>query len=295
MLEHLGETAAAARVQAAVARAVDRSAGHARSRRRAVDGGVRRASWPMPSRKPPEQGAFDFGPARRAPEPSCARRSRADSARRAARPTRRRRFPSRKRWPRRSRASSACSDLVRGVARTVEASLRDVAVEGEISNLSAPRSGHLYFTLKDAEAQLPAVMFRTRPSGSSSRRTMGWWCARAVSCSIFERKGSFSSMSTRSSRRDWARCSWRSSSSRRSSPAEGLFDAARKRPLPKLAAAHRHRHVGDGRGGARHPAHRRASRARALSDLALPGARRDGAVRDHPRAQAASRSTWTSW
>ena len=37
-----------------------------------------------------------------------------------------------------------------------------VWVEGEISNFSAPRSGHLYFTLKDAEAQLPAVMFRSQ-------------------------------------------------------------------------------------------------------------------------------------
>src|SRR5204863_202968 len=49
------------------------------------------------------------------------------------------------------------SDLVRAAARTIEGRFGMVSVEGEISNFSAPRSGHLYFTLKDAEAQLPSV------------------------------------------------------------------------------------------------------------------------------------------
>ena len=40
--------------------------------------------------------------------------------------------------------------------------LSNVLVRGEVSNFSAPRSGHLYFTLKDAEGQVRAVMFRTQ-------------------------------------------------------------------------------------------------------------------------------------
>ena len=39
--------------------------------------------------------------------------------------------------------------------------LSNLFVRGEISNLSLPRSGHLYFTLKDEEGQVRAVMFRT--------------------------------------------------------------------------------------------------------------------------------------
>ena len=39
--------------------------------------------------------------------------------------------------------------------------LRDIDVSGEISNFTRAASGHIYFTLKDQEAQLPAVMFRT--------------------------------------------------------------------------------------------------------------------------------------
>src|SRR5687767_9371132 len=53
------------------------------------------------------------------------------------------------------------ADLVRAAARTLEAKYGLVWVEGELSNLSTPRSGHLYFTLKDDDAQLPSVMFRS--------------------------------------------------------------------------------------------------------------------------------------
>ena len=38
--------------------------------------------------------------------------------------------------------------------------LQDVWVQGEVSNLSKPKSGHLYFTLKDSEASLQCVMWR---------------------------------------------------------------------------------------------------------------------------------------
>jgi exodeoxyribonuclease VII large subunit len=51
-------------------------------------------------------------------------------------------------------------ELVRGAARSLEAHYADVWVEGELSNLRRPAAGHLYFTLKDNDAQLSAVMFR---------------------------------------------------------------------------------------------------------------------------------------
>ncbi len=55
------------------------------------------------------------------------------------------------------------SALTRRIRDNLEAdrTLQDVWVEGEISNLSTPSSGHLYFTLKDASATLRCVMWRT--------------------------------------------------------------------------------------------------------------------------------------
>lgn len=60
--------------------------------------------------------------------------------------------PSRRIWPVR--------ELVQEVCELVERRYMDVWVEGEISNLRPAPSGHIYFTLKDAEAQLPVVLFR---------------------------------------------------------------------------------------------------------------------------------------
>jgi len=54
------------------------------------------------------------------------------------------------------------ADLVSAVRTTVERGYTDVWVEGEISNFRLSESGHLYFTLKDGDAQLRIVMFRSQ-------------------------------------------------------------------------------------------------------------------------------------
>ena len=54
------------------------------------------------------------------------------------------------------------ADLVGAVRTTVERGYTDVWVEGEISNFRPSESGHLYFTLKDGDAQLRIVMFRSQ-------------------------------------------------------------------------------------------------------------------------------------
>jgi exodeoxyribonuclease VII large subunit len=53
------------------------------------------------------------------------------------------------------------SELVRRASRRLESGFGDVWVEGEVSNLKTPSSGHVYFTLKDARAQLAVVIFRS--------------------------------------------------------------------------------------------------------------------------------------
>ena len=60
--------------------------------------------------------------------------------------------PARRIWPVR--------ELVEEVRGTVEKKFFDVWVEGEISNFRPAPSGHIYFSLKDVEAQLPVVLFR---------------------------------------------------------------------------------------------------------------------------------------
>ena len=60
------------------------------------------------------------------------------------------------------RSVYSVSELNHAVARLLEQEFAWVWVEGEISNLAAPASGHIYFTLKDAGAQVRCAMFRGR-------------------------------------------------------------------------------------------------------------------------------------
>ena len=57
------------------------------------------------------------------------------------------------------------SALTRQIRRQIESNFANVWVEGEISTFKDHNSGHYYFTLKDANSQIPAVMFR----GANSR------------------------------------------------------------------------------------------------------------------------------
>ena len=52
------------------------------------------------------------------------------------------------------------SQLNAHVRRLLEGDFRDLWVEGEISNLSRPASGHLYFSLKDSDAQVACALYR---------------------------------------------------------------------------------------------------------------------------------------
>lgn len=65
---------------------------------------------------------------------------------------------------------SALNDRIKGL---LEEGFAPLWVEGEVSNIRRPASGHLYFTLKDAKSQIRAVIFRT-PFGRIENRTSGF-------------------------------------------------------------------------------------------------------------------------
>ena len=61
----------------------------------------------------------------------------------------------------RSKRALSVSELVRRIRDVLEDELREVWVVGEISNVRRPASGHCYFSLKDRQSQIAAVMFRS--------------------------------------------------------------------------------------------------------------------------------------
>ena len=81
------------------------------------------------------------------------------------------------------------SALVGLLQEVVETNFMQVAVEGEISNLSRPASGHLYLTLKDSDAQVRVAMFRPRVRLLKFRPDNGMQVVCAGRASVYRQRG----------------------------------------------------------------------------------------------------------
>lgn len=81
------------------------------------------------------------------------------------------------------------AELVGEVRLHIEREYADVWVEGEISNLRPAPSGHIYFTLKDGDAQLPAVLFRRQASLLRFRPDDGLQVIVRGKVSVYEQRG----------------------------------------------------------------------------------------------------------
>ena len=80
-------------------------------------------------------------------------------------------------------------DLVAAVRTHVEREYTDIWVEGEISNFRAHDSGHLYFTLKDENAQIRVVMFRSSARLLRFRPENGMQVVARGRVTIYEERG----------------------------------------------------------------------------------------------------------
>ncbi|MET0291176.1 MAG: exodeoxyribonuclease VII large subunit [Steroidobacteraceae bacterium] len=124
--------------------------------------------------------------------------------------------------------------LNREARMLLEAGLPPLWVEGEISNFSAPSSGHWYFSLKDREAQIRCAMFRTRNMSVRFRPKDGQKLVARGRVSLYEPRGDYQLIvevledaGEGALKREFEKL-------RERLQAEGLFATTRKRPLPKL-------------------------------------------------------------
>ena len=126
------------------------------------------------------------------------------------------------------------SEVTRLIRESLEDQFREVWVEGEISNLRAPTSGHLYFTLKDAQSQLRGVLFR---SGASRRRFVlqeGMSVVARGRISVYEPRGEYQLIVDAVEPKGIGALQLAFEQLRDRLSHEGLFDEARKRPLPEF-------------------------------------------------------------
>lgn len=109
-----------------------------------------------------------------------------------------------------------------------------VWVEGEISNLSQPSSGHLYFTLKDRDAQVRCALFRGNARAVGFRPQNGMHVLVRAQVSLYEPRGDYQLIVEYLEEAGDGALRRAFEALKQKLAAEGLFDQARKKPLPSL-------------------------------------------------------------
>ena len=112
-----------------------------------------------------------------------------------------------------------------------------VRVRGEISQFTAARSGHWYFTLKDADASISAVMFRGNNRYARIQPSVGDVVLVSGSLDLYAPRGQLNLVVRRIVAAGEGDLQARIEATKRLLAAEGLFDPARKRSLPALPRA----------------------------------------------------------
>jgi exodeoxyribonuclease VII large subunit len=126
------------------------------------------------------------------------------------------------------------SDLTARIRELLAKNFTDITVQGEISNCRAASSGHYYFTLKDERAQVKCVLFKQQQRGLKFRPEDGIQVTVRGSISVYEARGEYQIYveSIEPAGRGALQLAFEQLKKRLE--AEGLFDAARKKPLPLL-------------------------------------------------------------
>jgi exodeoxyribonuclease VII large subunit len=124
------------------------------------------------------------------------------------------------------------SELVGEVCANLERQYADVWIEGEISNLRPASSGHVYFTLKDDEAQLGAVLFRSQARLLRFRPEDGLQVLVRGRISIYEQRGQMQIIVEFMEPVGAGSLQIAFEQLKAKLQQEGLFDQARKKPLP---------------------------------------------------------------
>src|SRR5437763_9988993 len=125
-------------------------------------------------------------------------------------------------------------DLVSTVRTHIEREYSDVWVEGEISNFRTPSSGHFYFTLKDKDAQIGVVIFRSQAKLLRFRPENGIRFVLRGRVTIYEDRGELQVSAEYLEPKGAGALQVAFEQLKAKLEAEGLFEASRKRPIPGL-------------------------------------------------------------
>lgn len=135
-----------------------------------------------------------------------------------------------------SEAAISVSQLNRRAKTLLEQGIAKLWVEGEISNIARPASGHIYFSLKDEKAQVRAAWFRQRQRGPAIGFKNGDKVLAFGRVSVYEARGDYQLIVEQMEPAGEGVLKQRFDALKKKLQAEGLFDEERKQPLPDLPA-----------------------------------------------------------
>ena len=124
------------------------------------------------------------------------------------------------------------SELTRTIKTILEGEFRFVRIQGEISNLKSPFSGHLYFTLKDSDAQLKAVLFKGQRKFLPENLKDGQQVVCHGRVSVYEPRGEYQLVVDTVDFLGKGFLQLRFEQQKQRLAAEGLFAQERKKKLP---------------------------------------------------------------
>ena len=131
------------------------------------------------------------------------------------------------------------TELTRRIKSTLENEFGTVWLEGELSNIRQPASGHYYLTIKDETAQISGVMFRGSQRDLKFDPSDGMLVRVFGEVSVYERSGNYQIIIRRMEESGKGALQARFEALKEKLQKEGLFDQDRKKELPLLP-----RHVG---------------------------------------------------
>ncbi|BCE01421.1 exodeoxyribonuclease VII large subunit [Marinicellulosiphila megalodicopiae] len=124
------------------------------------------------------------------------------------------------------------SAVNRQVKFLLETQFGHIAVEGEISNLATPASGHIYFTLKDSSAQLKCAMFKSSLARTSFHPKNGDQVVITGKLSLYEGRGDYQMIVSSMTVKGDGALQQQFIELKNKLEGEGLFDINNKKPLP---------------------------------------------------------------
>jgi exodeoxyribonuclease VII large subunit len=124
-------------------------------------------------------------------------------------------------------------ELTADIKRLLESKVGTIWVSGEITNLRAQSSGHMYFTLKDAAAQLSCVLFRGTPTAQRELLADGQKVLLQGDVTVYEARGQYQLIVRAVELQGLGALQAAFEKLKQKLAAEGLFAAGRKRPLPR--------------------------------------------------------------